>query len=156
MSERDVRQLHSDFIQLIQAAVLGLIVAAALWFGYFEPPILVYKNLPFPVQNRTVMVGDYVRFYVARCIHSTGDETAFLTTRTIVNAATKDKTLIPATFVTLQSGCTNSTDALVSVPTDFSPGRYYLAGVVEAHGTIRVRYVQWRSEDFTVVTRRAP
>lgn len=153
MSARTVHELHTNFIQLILAATIGLVVATTLWFGFFEPPFLVYKNLPFPVQNHTVAAGDEIHFYVMRCVHN-AEEHVFMATRTIVDAATAKRTLLPATFVTLLPGCTSSTDALVTVPTDFPPGRYYLAGVIEAQGTIRVRYVPWRSEFFTVVTKR--
>lgn len=135
-------------LRLTWAVIIVMIATASASLALlFEPPWLVYTNLPFPVLNSPVKAGNVVVIQVSRC--STARSTQIYT----VSHALRGPGLpiiLPATTVPIDPGCGSRVVATNKIPEGTPPGQYRLIGYGEIQGIIRSHSVQWHSQYFEV------
>lgn len=125
------------------------ICALFLIYAAFVPSYITYENLPFRVVTPVVKVGTPVLLAVTRCSSADGVR-VYSTTRELVSSTGKI-TAFMSTSVAARPGCETSDLAINVIPSNLTPGRYFVRGTVETSEYIFKRYVDWASQPFDVV-----
>jgi hypothetical protein len=144
MARSLIRALAGSWYVLAFLSLFGM----GAWYGFFEPPFLTYRNLPFPVV-REPRPGEAVLLTVWRC-NADDHERSYAISHVLVRESDEERTILPPGLVPIRPGCTIETSAANVIPAGTLPGRYYVEGHAEAHGTVRRHDVYWRSAAFTV------
>lgn len=140
----------SNGIAISLVAGMFLTVSILFYFWFFESPFLTYKNIPFPPKILQVYPGEIVPFSVERC-NSDAKPRNYQSTHSLLNIETHEPLLLPDVKVMIQPGCTTAESLLNRVPPETPPGKYVVFGTAEVHGTIRDFYIDWRTQEFTVL-----
>lgn len=131
---------------LTGACVAGLF--SALYFIWFEPPVLSYNNLPFPALNNP-KAGEAALFQVIRC-NSDSKQRLYTISRRLIGIDNSTVYILPASVVSIEPGCTTEVSAANVIPASVKSGRYTLEGYGEIAGTLRNSSVRWYSQTFEV------
>ena len=123
----------------VVAGIVGLL---------FEPPWLVYQNLPFQAMNSPVRAGRVVLIKVSRC--NSSDVTRLYAVSHILEGS-DTSTILPSGIAPIEPGCTSRIVATNRIPEGTLPGRYRLTGYGEIQGIVRTHSVRWQSEYFEVI-----
>lgn len=148
--------------QRIEKAAMSGFALLFVYLAFFEPPILTYSNIPFPILNADntepnagaplvkVKAGDAVHLKVTRC-SSSRKERLYPVSHALVLRETDEKILLPATQAVIEPGCHTSVSAINVVPEGTLPGIYFVTGTAEVNGTIATHTIGWNSADFEVI-----
>lgn len=150
-------------IVVLVAGVLAipavLLLLAAFYEALLAPPVLVYTNMPFPVEDGVVAPGETVTFIVGRCANDplAPDPVIYTFTREIVNADTQARTGIPDGSSDVPRGCEAAfRSSLNIIPVGMADGRYFVQGTSTAQGRFKVTVTRWQSQEFEVRRKEAP
>ncbi len=109
---------------------------------------LSYVGAPWEVTNQP-RPGDAIVFEVSRCNNS-GRGRSYAVSRFMINTRSGRRTILPASLVSIISGCSKEINAINIVPMGTTPGTYFLEGYAEVdNGHVPVT-VYWSTQPFDV------
>ncbi len=133
----------------VALVLMFLTLGILAWLIFFEPPWLVYSNLPFPVRTPVVHPGSPILMDVSRCSSATQTR-VYIVSHRLINVRDNTVYILPATTASIEPGCNTVVSSVNIVPKGAPPGRYRVSGFGEIQGIIRTSLVSWQSEDFDV------
>jgi hypothetical protein len=145
---------------VVLAAVISipaiLLLLVIFYETLFAPPVIIYTNVPFPVETPVVHPGDAVTFIVGRCANDplSSDPVTYTFTRDLVrtDADPQVRTGIPNGSSDVPHGCEPSFHSSLNIiPTNIPSGRYFLEGTSTAVGKFKVTVAKWHSQEFEIV-----
>jgi hypothetical protein len=140
------------FSALISIPAMILLLAVG-WEILFAPPVVEYKNVPFPVVNPVVSAGAPVQIVVTRCANDPMAEKpiTIIARRDLVNVETGVKILIPESSVVVSPGCETIVSTLNVISPTVQTGHYFLEGTSTARGRFKTTTAMWQTDTFEVV-----
>lgn len=153
-----LRIFFAPAMQSIRATTVTLTIilltGVVIWYGWFEPPYLSYRGLPFQAVG-DAQAGTAVELHVTRCSNAT-DEQVYLISRRLIRIDTPPRDDTPPVIlatapVSIDPGCHDEISAANLIPLSTRPGRYYLRGQAKVDGHWRNVYVPWQSGPFNVL-----
>jgi hypothetical protein len=139
------------FSAIISIPAMILLLAAG-WEILFAPPVVEYKNVPFPVANQMIVAGDPLHVVVTRCANDPFSEKPISYTfrRDLVNVETGIKILLPEGSISVNSGCETVLSTLSIISPTVQPGHYFLEGTSTARGLFKTTTAAWQTDTFEV------
>ena len=147
---REMQPIREMTLLKVAVGLGTTLLLMILYLVFFEPPWLVYSNLPFPVLNNPVRAGEAVELKVSRCSSDTHTR-LYAISHKLVPSDGGDVTILRATESSIEPGCNTLKSSINVVPLDAKPGKYVVTGYGEIQGIIRSSSIAWRSEEFEVV-----
>lgn len=147
-----LRSIRSNGWSILNTVLIICMIEAAIYFAFFEPPWLQYKNSPFPVLNDGPLhPGEALRLQVMRC-NKDSVTRIYQVAREIHSLDEKMTAIIipGGEGPSIKPGCLVRESRITSMPSDLPPGRYYVQGYSEVSGYLRTTTIEWRSQPFDV------
>jgi hypothetical protein len=142
---------------LTLAGILALPAILVLLASFVEilvmPPVMEYKNVPFPVGTPVVLPGQPVTFIVDRCANDllSPSPVIYTFTRELVNDDSGVRTGIPDGSSDVDRGCEYGFESKLNIiPPNTPDGHYYVQGSSTAVGRFKTTQIRWRSQVFEV------
>lgn len=143
---------------LVLSACVTIPAVLLLLLVFYEiliaPPVIVYTNVPFPVQTASLHPGQALTLTVSRCANDplAPDPVVYTFTRTLVEVNTNIRTGIPDGGSETSHGCQIGFQSAINIiPDNLPSGRYYLEGTSSAYGRFKASVVKWHTEEFQVL-----
>ena len=137
---------------LLSALIVSMLALTTLvvYFDFLERPFLYYLHIPFPVVQKRVVAGTAVHIEVTRC-NRDAQKRSYVIAHALVSLDNGNIYVLPSETTSIEPGCETETSLLNVIPAIAASGHYFVRGVSEAQGTLRISLVSWESEPFEVV-----
>jgi hypothetical protein len=140
-------------IVVITSAAVSLVFSAT---GALDPDPLTYIALPFHTDKQVYRPGETITYEVSRCVNPPGNDPTliYLVTYEVRAVSTGQPVyslLDRSGYIEAERGCPATTrSAIVLLPDNIPPGRYYLDGQGIPLGTRKPVASHWYTAPFTV------
>ena len=138
-------------LAVVLFVLVGSVSLTAIYFWFFEPPYLSYRDLPFKTQSESVRVGEVMPLRVFRCSSASKTRVYGIAHKLVPLSPGLEVVVMESRFSSIEPGCAATISMINRIPPETKPGRYYIDGVAEVSGTVATFIVPWESVPFEVI-----